>query len=260
MFRSQWITPRVTLTLIVALVGVSAVVARKASAIGLRRASSAQNPRPAPFTPTDQYETRQIEGWTVLVNKQLLRDSPELAEQALTLLGHQLYQVVRKVPAASVEKLRAIRFWVEESTPPPPCMTYHPHPKWLREHGKNPEKAGGIEITSVRNYLAFSLKQPWMALHELSHAYHHRFLKGGFDNPDVKAAYRDAMRSKLYDSVLQIDGRREKAYAATNHQEFFAEQSESYFGTNDFYPFVSPELKQHDPATFALLQRVWGKR
>lgn len=117
MIRFPWFTPRVAVTLIVALVSVFVVAARRATAIGPRRASSVQNPQPAPFHPTDQYETREIEGWTVLVNKRLIRDQPELAEQALTLLRHQLYQVLRKVPTAPVEKLRTVRFWHQRVLP-----------------------------------------------------------------------------------------------------------------------------------------------
>ena len=29
--------------------------------------------------------------------------------------------------------------------------------------------------------------------------------------------------------------------------EYFAEASEAYFGTNDFFPFVRIELRRHDP-------------
>jgi hypothetical protein len=39
--------------------------------------------------------------------------------------------------------------------------------------------------------------------------------------------------------------------------EYFAEQSEALFGTNDFFPFVRSELEQHDPRMFALLKRLW---
>jgi hypothetical protein len=42
-----------------------------------------------------------------------------------------------------------------------------------------------------------------------------------------------------------------------DQQEYFAEATESYFGTNDFYPFVRAELKQHDPAVYQLIERVW---
>ena len=42
-------------------------------------------------------------------------------------------------------------------------------------------------------------------------------------------------------------------------QEYFAESSEAFFGTNDFYPFVGAELKQHDPRMYEVLERAWGK-
>jgi hypothetical protein len=39
--------------------------------------------------------------------------------------------------------------------------------------------------------------------------------------------------------------------------EYFAEGSEALFGTNDFHPFVRPELNRHDPELYALLRRLW---
>jgi hypothetical protein len=47
-------------------------------------------------------------------------------------------------------------------------------------------------------------------------------------------------------------------YALTNQKEFFAEMTESYFGSNDFYPFVAGELKQAEPEIFELLAEIWG--
>ena len=44
----------------------------------------------------------------------------------------------------------------------------------------------------------------------------------------------------------------------TNEKEYFAESTEAFFGTNDFYPFVRAELKEYDPDMFALLCEVWG--
>lgn len=49
-----------------------------------------------------------------------------------------------------------------------------------------------------------------------------------------------------------------KHYALNNSQEYFAETSEAYFGTNDFFPFVRAELKEHDPRGFGLMEKVWG--
>ena len=35
--------------------------------------------------------------------------------------------------------------------------------------------------------------------------------------------------------------------------------TESYVGVNDFYPFVRAELQEHDPKTYALMEKIWGK-
>ncbi|HCO93551.1 MAG TPA: hypothetical protein DIU00_06305, partial [Phycisphaerales bacterium] len=43
------------------------------------------------YTPTSGYTVREIEGWKVLVNKELLSDHADLAEDVLKLLNHQLY-------------------------------------------------------------------------------------------------------------------------------------------------------------------------
>ena len=68
------------------------------------------------------------------------------------------------------------------------------------------------------------------------------------------------MAAKRYDSVLRINGSDVKAYACSNPQEYFAEASEAFFGTNDFFPFVRAELKRHDPDAFELLGKLWGRR
>ncbi len=204
------------------------------------------------------YQTRQIEGWAVLVNNGFLKGEPELADRTLRLLAFQLYQITRVVPQDALSKLKRIRIWVEEKEPDPPCMTYHPDPNWLREHGKDPEKARCVEVANARNFLAWTIEQPWMLLHELSHGYHDQFLARGFGNPRVKAAYDHAMKAGLYDRVLRYSGQEEKAYAATNPMEYFAEASEAYFGTNDFFPFIRIELRRHDPRAIDMLETLWG--
>ena len=218
--------------------------------------------KPAPkstkaFDPTSNYAVQQIEGWRVLVNKSFIRQQPKLCEQTLRLLRHQLYQIPRKVPAPAVAKLRRIAIWVEEAEPHHPCMAYHPSPGWLRNHGMNPAKGGCVEVANARNFLTWTLGQPWMVLHELSHGYHYQFL-GGFNNPEILAQYRQAVKAKIYDAVLRNCGRTVKAYAMTNQMEYFAESTEAFFGTNDFYPFVRAELKKHDPRMHDLLAKLWG--
>ena len=219
--------------------------------------SKESNARTA-YDPTDRYGVRQVEGWTVLVNKRFVAREPKLSMETLTLLRQQLRQIVQRVPAVAVKKLRTIHFWVEENEPHHPCMTYHPNPDWLRDHDMNPDKARCVELSNARNFLKWTQEQPWMALHELSHGYHHQFLDGGFNNAEVKTAFDGAMKAKRYESVLRSNGKKEKAYAATNSMEFFAEASEAYFGINDFYPINRADLQQHDPETFETVKRLWG--
>ncbi len=219
----------------------------------------ADDPPSANFAPTSHYEVKDVEGWTVLVNKDLLREHSDLADQVLTLLRFNLIEVERRVPAPAVKKLRKVRIWVEESqeSTNPLCLAYHPDARAVRAIGKNPEKAGCVEVANARRFLSWSLEQPWQVLHELAHAYHHQSLPGGFENREVKGAYDRAMKAGLYKSVMRMNGKSEKGYATSNPMEYFAEATEAFFGTNDFYPFVYPELVKHDPGAARLLQKLW---
>jgi hypothetical protein len=222
----------------------------------LHASGDAQSPRT--FDPTDAYDVAKVEGWVVRVNKRLVADHAEQAHQAAELLKFQLYQITRMVPAPALEKIRTVPIWLEFEDPLVPCMCYHPNPDWVTSHGLNPEKARCVEIGNARRFLEWEKTQPWMVLHELAHAYHDQFLPDGFDNADVKSAFESARDQKLYDHVLRGNGHTEKAYAMTNRMEYFAECSEAFFGTNDFYPFVRAEFKEHDPTGYDTLSRAWG--
>lgn len=223
-----------------------------------RSSAAAPPPRP-PWDGEDRYLTRELRGWRVRVHRQLLLpEHAELCRETLELLDSHLYQITRVVPAGPLAKLRRVLIWVERAHPRHPCMCYHPSAEWLRQHQMNPAKAGGVEIANCRNFLAWTRQQPWMVLHELAHAFHHQVL--GFDHRGVRLCHEQAMREQLYDRVLHIDGRQQRHYACTNPVEYFAEMSEAYFGTNDFFPFVRAELRRHDPRLFALLEEVWEVR
>jgi hypothetical protein len=205
----------------------------------------------------ERYADQRLRGWLVKVNRTLLsKVHDQLRKDTLELLDDHLYRITRAVPAAAVAKLRKVPIWIEYAHPRHPCMCYHPSGAWLREHHMNPDKAGAVEIANVRSFLDWTHAQPWMVLHELAHAYHHQVL--GFDHAGIRRCWDEAMRNKLYDSVLHVDGSKRQHYACTNAKEYFAEMSEAYFGTNDFYPFVRAELKQVDPRMFELLEKVWG--
>jgi dipeptidyl-peptidase-4 len=92
-------------------------------------------------------------------------------------------------------------------------------------------------------------------MHELAHSYHHCVL--GHGNPDIREAYDKAVESGHYESVLHINGSSRRAYALNNDKEYFAEATEAFFGTNDFYPFVRSELQKHDPDMYQVLRKLW---
>ena len=170
----------------------------------------------AKFDPTTSYDVQQIQGWKIFVNKTFREKEPALCKQTLELLDHQLYQIPRVVPGPAVEKLRFVH---ETICAGEPCMCYHSGPGWVTDHGMNPEKGNCVELANARNFLTWTKQQPWMVLHELSHAYHDQFLPGGFENADIKAAYeRAVIKEKKYDAIQRINGHTEKAYAATNPQ------------------------------------------
>src|SRR5690606_34736008 len=121
-----------------------------------------------------------------------------------------------------------------------------------------PDKACCEEIANARTFLAWTKSQPMMLLHELAHAYHHQFLEGGHDNVQVQQAFENARQAGVYDSVLRGSSKTERHYAMNNPMEYFAEASEAYFGTNDYFPFVAAELRIHDPRMYELLPELWS--
>ena len=232
-----------------------------ASTVGFATADDAK-PAPAAvkepkYDPTSRYESLTLRGWPLLVNKRLFNDKPELWAKTREVLDQQLFLVERVVPEKSLVKLKTVRLWIEDVEPHHPCMCYHPGKGWLLEHDMNPEKEHGVEVSNAATFLRWTIAQPFMVLHELAHAFHHQFLPEGFENPDVLTTFKAARERKDYDKVLRIGGTREKAYAMSNQQEYFAECSEAFFGTNDFYPYVRSELREHDAAMEALLKRLW---
>jgi hypothetical protein len=209
-------------------------------------------------------ETRTIEGWTVHIRKELLdQDAEPATSRALELLKAQLAEIGRVVPAAAVAELRKVPLWFSPEYPHTPQRAeYHPDAGWLRANGRDPVMAKGVEFTNVRTFEAETRRMPNFALHELAHAYHDRFLPGGFGNPEIKAAYENAKAGGKYDRVERQDSegrkRMDRAYALTNPQEYFAESSEAFFARNDFFPYTREELKSHDPEMHALLEKLWG--
>jgi hypothetical protein len=211
-------------------------------------------PGPIAYDRTADYQARQIQGWRVLVNKKLLAET-NLCEPTMKRLEAQLAQITRVMQAGPLRQLREIPVWVERSSRQFPCMCYHESYEWLRTHGVNPDKTGGVELANPDKFLTWTKEQPWMVLHELAHGYHQRFL--GENHPGLRQCYEQAKASGKYDSVLRYNGNHERHYALNNVKEYFAEATEAFFGRNDFQPFTRAELKEFDPEMFELLRKVW---
>lgn len=201
----------------------------------------------------------RVRGWPILVEEAWALSDPTLAEDVLVHLDVQLYQVERAVSGEQLDSLREVPIWIEPADPKELLggMCYHPDAGWLEAHGYDPRRARGVEISDPREFLTVTRTQPWVVMHELAHAYHHQVL--GFDEPRIREAYEGAVERGNYEETFRLRGRPDRHYGLTNHKEYFAEGTEAYLGTNDYYPFVRGELERHDPDLHALLRKIWGK-
>jgi len=212
--------------------------------------------------PDDTHDTRDVLGWTLHVSKALLAEKPEATARAIPLLEKQLAEIIRVVPAKAVVELKKVPLWFSPEYPGvQPRAEFHPDASWLKDNGRDPAMARAIEFTNIGIFPEECRRMPNFALHELAHAYHFRVL--GFDDPAICEAYERAKAAGLYDKVerQRTDGRPNpivKAYAMTDHKEYFAETTEAFFSRNDFFPFTRDQLRAHDPRMFGVLEAAWG--
>jgi dipeptidyl-peptidase 4 len=209
------------------------------------------------------FDVRQVEGWTLRIHQDLLKAEPQATARAVELLTLQLQEIKRVVPATAVAELVKVPLWFSPEYPKtPPRAEYHPDAGWLKKNQRDPALAKGVEFTNIRIFERETKRMPNFALHELAHAYHDRVVQDGFNNAAIKAAYDKAKASGIYDRVEQraADGssKNVKAYAMTSPQEYFAEATEAFFSTNDFYPFHRAQLERHDPQAVSVVRKLWG--
>jgi len=200
----------------------------------------------------------EIQGWTLHLDTRLEQDQPEQTARALELLEEQLVFIKNVVPEQHIPQLQQVKLWFSPQYPGiGPKAEYHPSVGWLKDNGRNPDMARCVEFTNISIFEKEVKRMPVFVLHELAHAYHDQVL--GFDHAEVEAAYEAAKSAGLYDQVQRGNGKIERAYAITNAKEYFAENTEAYFGQNDFFPFNATELKAHDPRMYSVLETIWGQ-
>ncbi|MFM8892333.1 MAG: metallopeptidase [Planctomycetia bacterium] len=210
--------------------------------------------------PTGRVE-RTVGGFRVLVDDRLLPGAAdaEAGRAALDFLAAKLAEIRIVVPPDKLERLQQVTIVLDASCGDLGSMQYHPSGDWLEQHGYPRELARCVhlpraaQVATRRNVR----EQPWVILHELAHAYHDQVL--GFEEPKILEAWKRFKADGRGERTLLHDGSRTRHYALTDHKEFFAEMTESYFGSNDFHPFNRAELKTDYPEIEALMVDVWGE-
>ena len=258
---------KTSLLSLVALIslGTSSCVRDESDAKPVAEAQSATNEKPEkaetglkPGVPT-AHTTRMVEGWTVRVDDRLLQgEHAATGERALKVLNAKLVDITTVIPEKALVGLRKINIELDLDYADLTSMQYHPAAGWLKNSGYSVSVAKCVHIPNAEDFLSpfENHRMPWVVLHELSHGYHDQIL--GFDEPRVKAAWLNFRDSGKYKTILTNRSGIHEHYGMTNQMEFFAEMTESYWGSNDFYPFVPGELKQAEPEIFALMEEIWG--
>ena len=230
------------------------------SALHLGLCLGAQAAEAAPEAPKPASRTvRMIEGWTVRVDDRLLQPpNEELGIRILKSLEWRLANIRAVVRPHILNQLQGFQIVCDLSHGKLVPMQYHSEVDWLKENGYEAELVNCVHIPAAAELLEPRQinVQPWCVLHELVHAYHDQVL--GFDEARIRDTYTRYKASGHGDSALLITGERVRHYGLTNHMEFFAEMSEAYFGTNDFYPFNRGELMMAEPEIYQLLATLWG--
>lgn len=122
-----------------------------------------------------------------------------------------------------------------------------------------PPQKGAVVFENMLNslYETGNFNQSEILIHEMAHAYHDQVL--GFGFKPIVDTYNDAINSGRYQLVKHTKYPDGKAYATTNYIEYFAEITEAYFGTNDYFPFNREDLKNYDPNGYQLVESIFGK-
>jgi hypothetical protein len=213
--------------------------------------------------PARDYIEHKAGGWTFYLERELVEKQLNEAAQVVKRLGIKLEQTLQLFPAHARERLRGLPLFVLLGSQAAggghdngaqyfrriePDFFPHIDLRWRN----------ALVIYSASNYL--DQDEHWatqLLVHELSHAWH--LAQWPEKQTDIYAAWQQAMADKLYYGVKDVNGALlEKAYAAANQLEYFAELSSAYFWRGEYEPFEREALRRHDPAGFAMIEKIWG--
>lgn len=208
------------------------------------------------------YKNYNLSGFNVLVQNTAFTMDSSLTNSAISLLQTKLQEILQfDISQTKIRELKAVPIFMDWNTTTGAAQ-YHPSQAWLIANGYIPQKAMCVEISNIKNFINWTNQnQPYMVLHELAHAYHHRVLN--FNSTTITNAFNNAVSNNLYQNVsYHIGGGnysiRPKAYALSNDIEYFAEITEAYFGLNDYFPFNYNDLRNYDVVGFNVAKSIWG--
>lgn len=208
------------------------------------------------------YSNYSFAGFDVLVEDRAVINDSASTFEALDILETSLIEITQfNIDQLVIDSLKAVPIFVDWNTTTGAAQ-YHPSRDWLIDNGYEPAKAKCVEISNVTNFVNWTkANQPYMVLHELAHAYHHRVLN--YNSATITEAYNNAVSNNLYKNVSYHNGGGNyttvaEAYALNNEFEYFGEITEAYFGLNDFYPFDYDDLEEYDIVGFDAAKAIWG--
>lgn len=213
--------------------------------------------------PQRTYREVTKDGFTIQVEASLLEQDAEAAEKATARLAANVKKALEVYPPHSHAAIRSTRLYVmhgpkaagggrddsiEYITKGQPDFIRSLDPKWHHT----------LVIYSGPAYARLSDMWALKAtLHEFAHTYH--LSNWPQEQPDINAAYRQAMDKGLYKNVKDTEtgGIHANAYATTNGSEYFAELSACYFYRINYFPVNRDGLKQYDPDGYRLIEKMW---
>ncbi|MBR6884017.1 MAG: hypothetical protein IKN06_13760 [Bacteroidales bacterium] len=232
------------------------------------------NQNPDELVAVKGFYTLEHEGFKFKIREEVYNTTA--AQDAISHLKEDLTEINGLIPKSALDVMKKNPIWLEKDLTDGAAW-YHSSKDWVEEQARTDsrymvDKWHCVELCNYVHYVSWSdQNQPYMVLHELCHLYHDQALPGGFENPDVKAAYNAAMAAGKYvNTAYRLDKNtviehyddyyHAKVYATTNQMEYFSEICEAYWGENDYYPFNYDDLKAYDPQGFAVMEKVWGPR
>jgi hypothetical protein len=199
------------------------------------------------------YVRDDVGGWPVYFEQAVAWDA--LKDRLRALLQHRL-DAFAALSVAERHKL-----WLRENTrvfcdigryPENTPCTYHPtnSEQELLKYQEPTYKACSINITSAGWFLEHAGDGgflPDTMLHEISHAFHDRRLRNGFQNPEVLSDFERGKTVRAF----------RDEYPYRNPMEYFACASVTYWGVNNFHPATRLALLSADRECHDFIAKMW---